>query len=97
MDVARWATVLDMADDDPRVLISSLRIRTSALIRVDALADERDWSRAEALRYLLALGLKAHEAQRATPAPVRRAAPDESDDDFAARHARLQKPKGGGR
>lgn len=72
--------------DDPRVLISSLRIRASSLRAVDALAVEHDWTRSQALRYLLGLGLAAHIKEHgashppppgARPRPEPRPAPPE--------------------
>jgi hypothetical protein len=57
------------------VLISSLRIRASSLTKVDAIASERDWTRSEALRYLLGLGLAEHERQHGPPRTVTGRAP----------------------
>jgi len=44
--------------DDPRINVN-LRLRVSSRSRVDAIAAERDWTRAQALRALLVLGLRA--------------------------------------
>jgi hypothetical protein len=43
---------------DPRVNVN-LRLRQSSLVAVDEIAKERDWTRAQALRSLLVLGLRA--------------------------------------
>jgi hypothetical protein len=43
---------------DPRVNVN-LRLRTSSRDRVDRIAVERDWDRAQTLRALLVLGLRA--------------------------------------
>lgn len=53
-----------MAADDPRVVIP-VRLRQSALDEVQGIADGEDWSRSEAIRYLLRLGLQAHRASHA--------------------------------
>lgn len=45
---------------DPRVYVP-VRLRSSSLQKVDAIAAERDWDRSTTLRTLLALGLKAWE------------------------------------
>jgi hypothetical protein len=47
-----------MPDSDPRVAVN-LRLRLSSRDRVDAIAAEHDWSRADTLRTLLTLGLRA--------------------------------------
>ncbi len=44
--------------DDPRILIP-VRLRQSSVDQVDRIARENDWNRSQALRTLLALGLKA--------------------------------------
>jgi hypothetical protein len=43
---------------DPRVGVQ-VRLRKSSLEQVDAIAAQYDWSRSDALRTLLMLGLKA--------------------------------------
>jgi hypothetical protein len=55
-----------MADSapDPRVNVN-IRLRSSSLKRVDEIAEEHEWTRAQALRTLCRLGLKAwDEGQR---------------------------------
>lgn len=44
--------------DDPRINVN-LRLRSSSARRVDSIAAEHDWTRAQTLRSLLALGLRA--------------------------------------
>jgi hypothetical protein len=43
---------------DPRVN-TNVRLRLSSMHRVDEIAAERDWNRAQVLRSLLLLGLRA--------------------------------------
>lgn len=43
---------------DPRAN-TNMRLRASALARVDSIAAAQDWNRAQALRTLLLLGLRA--------------------------------------
>lgn len=47
-----------MTATDPRVPVN-LRLRRSSRDRVDAIAGQRGWDRATALRTLLAMGLRA--------------------------------------
>lgn len=47
-----------MPDPDPRVAVN-LRLRTSARDQADAIAREHDWTRADTLRTLLMMGLRA--------------------------------------
>jgi hypothetical protein len=43
---------------DPRVNVN-VRLRASSIHRIDRIATDRDWDRSDALRTLLALGLRA--------------------------------------
>jgi len=44
--------------EDPRITVQ-VRLRPSSIEEVDAIAAKHDWTRSQALRTLLALGLKA--------------------------------------
>jgi hypothetical protein len=47
-----------MADADPRVAVN-LRLRRTSRDRVDRIAGQLDWTRADTLRALVVLGLRA--------------------------------------
>lgn len=44
--------------DDPRVLVQ-MRVRQSSLSKIDAIAEQLDWTRSAMMRTLLALGQRA--------------------------------------
>jgi hypothetical protein len=60
-------------DDDPRENVN-VRLRRSNLQKIDALAKDRDLTRADVLRELLSLGMSAYEERHrpARPAPKHR-------------------------
>jgi hypothetical protein len=92
--------VLNVTADVPARQFVGFRLASGALTKVDDLAKQRGTDRSEALRYLLVRGWRAHEAAPETAPDVKRDAPGVKSppppaDDFAARHAKLNRHKQG--
>jgi hypothetical protein len=86
-----------MTDDDDRVQVQA-RVKRSSAARLDEIAAAHEgWTRSEALRYLLALGLQAHDhpttprIQRQHGAPSRATPAHGPAVIDAATHAKLQR------
>lgn len=45
-------------EDDPREIVN-VRLRSSSVARIDAIAHKMDWTRSQVMRTLFALGLRA--------------------------------------
>jgi hypothetical protein len=77
-------------DPDTRVVIQA-RVKRASADRIAAIAAQHlDWTVSDALRHLLALGVAAHDAGATAPGEVtRRPAQPPPDENFTARHARL--------
>jgi hypothetical protein len=84
--------------DDPRMVIP-VRLRASSVARLDEIAAAHDWSRSDAMRYLFRLGLAEHDratprqitVDKAAPHPGAAPASPPAPEDFATRHARLNR------
>jgi hypothetical protein len=85
-----YAAHMPDAPDDGRVVIQARVLRASAA-RLDEIAAVRPgWSRSDALRHVLALGLAAYDGRPAPTAPRPTSAHGPAVID-AATHAKLQK------